>query len=140
MHIGDVAKRSGIPAPTIRFYEAEKLITRPARSEAGYRLYSERILDELTFIRRAQGMGLTLEETREILSIGRSGTKPCSRVTAICVSHLAEIDRRMKELEEFRSRLLAAHRMATTECGFTAEGFCRAILSGPDSPIKDKKK
>jgi len=128
MQIGQVVERTGVPAPTIRFYESQKLITRPARTPAGYRQYSERVLDELAFVRRAQRLGLTLSETREILSPGRQGKKPCSRVMAICEAHLKEIDRQMAELRTFRRNLLAARRLATDECGFTPEGFCHAIF------------
>src|SRR5688572_18827173 len=105
MLIGEVARRSGVPAPTIRFYEEQKLVSRAARSPAGYRLYSDRVLDELGFIKRSQRLGLTLDETREILSLGRSGRKPCERVAAICAAHLDEIDRRMAELRAFRKHL-----------------------------------
>jgi MerR family copper efflux transcriptional regulator len=129
MHIGEVASRSGISAATIRFYEARKLLTPPARSRSGYRQYSPRVFDELVFIRRAQRTGLTLDETREILSLGKAGKKPCDRVSAICTAHLDEIDRKMAELRAFRKRLLATRRLAASGCGLTPEGFCRAILS-----------
>ena len=92
-------------------------------------MFSERVLDELTFIRRAQSLGLTLDETREILNLGRAGKKPCARVTAICDAHLMEIDRRMAELQSFRENLKAARALAHKGCGFTPEGFCRAIFS-----------
>ena len=128
MLIGEAAQRSGVPAHTIRFYEDQRIVTRPSRSPAGYRIYSDRILDELRFIRRAQGLGLSLDETREILNLGRSGHRPCDRVAAICQAHLAEIDRKMAELRAFRQHLHDAKRLAETGCGFTREGFCRAIF------------
>lgn len=132
MLIGEAAHRSGIPAHTIRFYEDQKLLTRASRSAGGYRVYSDRVLDELRFIRRSQRLGLSLDETREILSLGRSGRKPCERVAAICEAHLAEIDRKMAELGAFRQHLMDAKRLAEDGCGFTPEGFCRAIFS--DNP------
>ena len=129
MQIGEIARRSGLPAATIRYYEAEKLISRPTRTSSGYRVFSERVLEELTFIRRAQSMGLTLDETREILNLGRAGKKPCDRVTAICDAHLEEIERRMAELQSFRENLKSARALAQKGCGFTPEGFCRAIFA-----------
>jgi DNA-binding transcriptional MerR regulator len=129
MTIGEVTRRSGLPAPTIRYYEAQKLIARPARTSANYRVYSARVLDELTFIRRAQRLGLTLAETREILSLGRAGKKPCSRVAAMCATHLSEIERQIDELRAFQANLREVQRLAQQDCGFTAEGFCRAIFA-----------
>ena len=128
MRIGEIARRSGVPAHTIRFYEDRKLVTKAARSNGGYRLYSEGVLDELGFIRRAQRLGFSLGEIREILSLGRGGKTPCSRVAALCGTHLAEIDRQMAELEAFRRSLVEARRQAESGCGFTREGFCKAIM------------
>lgn len=130
MRIGEIAHRSGVPAHTIRFYEARKLVTRAARSDAGYRIYSERVLDELGFIRRAQRLGFSLDEIREILNLGRGGKTPCARVATLCATHLEEIDRQMAELRAFRQSLIAAQKQAESGCGFTHEGFCKAIM-GP---------
>jgi MerR family transcriptional regulator, copper efflux regulator len=128
MLIGEVAERSGVPARTIRFYEQSNVLTAPARSAAGYRLYSERTLTELMFVKRAQRLGFSLGEIREILGLGRAGRKPCSRVTAMCDAHLSEIDRQMAELEAFRRLLEQTRRKAKAGCGFTPDGFCKAIM------------
>lgn len=133
MFIGEVAKRAGVSPHTIRYYEAERLIGRPARSAAGYRVYSARVIDELAFVRRAQGLGLSLTETREILTLGRSGKNPCDRVASICETRLADIERRMDELRAFRDNLRAAYRAAKSGCSVTAEGFCQAILTATPS-------
>jgi len=133
MFIGEVAKQAGVSPHTIRYYEAERLITRPARSAAGYRVYSSRVIDELAFVRRAQGLGLSLTETREILSLGRSGKSPCDSVASICETRLADIERRMDELRAFRDNLRAAYRAAKNGCTVTAEGFCQAILTAVPS-------
>jgi DNA-binding transcriptional MerR regulator len=128
MRIGEIARRSGVPAHTIRFYEEQALVTRAARSDAGYRMYSEHALDELAFIRRAQRLGFTLDEIREILSLGRGGRMPCARVASLCATHLEQIDQRMAELRAFRRNLRSAQQQATAGCGFTSEGFCRAVM------------
>ena len=128
MLIGEVAKRAHVPSATIRYYESQKLVTPASRSTAGYRVYSDRVLGELTFIRQAQRLGFALDEIREILGMGRGGRKPCARVAALCDSHLREIDQRMRELRAFKRNLTEAKRLAESECGLTPEGFCRAVL------------
>jgi len=129
MLIGEVAKRSGISVHTIRFYEQKKLIARPERAASGYRVYSDRVLDELRFIERSRRLGFTLKETREILSMGRSGRMPCERVSALCDAHLDEIDKRMAEMRAYKRNLRSAKRLASQACGYTPEGFCRAIFA-----------
>jgi MerR family mercuric resistance operon transcriptional regulator len=133
MLIGEVARRTGVPPHTLRFYEEQHLLTRPARRESGYRVYSDRVLSELGFIRRAQQLGFTLDDVREILTLGRRGTVPCGRVAAICATHLERIERQMAELQAFRQGLQKVARQATNGCGLTVEGFCRAI-AGQDQP------
>lgn len=128
MLIGEVAERSGVPARTIRFYEQRNILSLPPRSSGGYRVYSERTLAELAFIKRAQQLGFSLEEIREILSLGRVGRMPCSRVSTLCETHLDRIERQMAELQAFRRQLLRAQRNAKAGCGFTREGFCEAIM------------
>ena len=128
MLIGEVAERSGVPARTIRFYEEAKVLTAPARSRTGYRIYTERTLAELTFVKSAQRLGFSLEEVREILGLGRQGRLPCSRVVALCEAHLVQIEQRMAELQAFRRQLQNARRKAKASCGFTREGFCQAVM------------
>ena len=128
MLIGELANRSGVPARTIRFYEQAQVLTAPARSPGGYRLYSERSIAELTFIKRAQQLGFTLLEIREIIGLGRKGQLPCSRVVALCDAHLSEIRRQISELQAFRKLLEQARRKAKAGCGFTHEGLCKAIM------------
>jgi MerR family transcriptional regulator, copper efflux regulator len=129
MQIGEVSKRSGVPAATIRYYEAEKLISRASRTRSGYRHYSARILTELAFIKQAQRLGFSLGEIREILNIGRGGKKPCGHVAALCDAHLRAIDQRMAELRSFRRNLKATRQLAESDCGFDPEGFCKAIMA-----------
>jgi DNA-binding transcriptional MerR regulator len=128
MLIGEVARRTGVPAGAIRFYERRKLVRAPMRSASGYRQYSERVIAEIDFIKRAQGIGLTLEQIREIASLGRKG-KPCQRVVAICEQHIRDIDRRIDELRRLRGQLQETIGVARNGCGVTAEGFCRAIAA-----------
>lgn len=128
MLIGELAERSGVPARTIRFYEQAEVLTAPQRSANGYRVYLEKTLAELTFIKRGRRLGLSLDEIREILGLGRAGRMPCRRVTAICDAHLHEIGRQMEELAAFRELLEQTRRKASAKCGLTQEDFCKAIM------------
>ena len=78
MLISEVARRSGVPARTLRYYEEIGLL-RPERTPSGYREYNERVFDRLTFIRSAQALGLSLAEIRGIVTLRENGEAPCAR-------------------------------------------------------------
>lgn len=103
--IGKVAARSGVGAKAIRFYEAVGVIPPPARAESGYRLYSSEAIDLLRFIRQAQGLGLTLDEIREIVMIRRGGRPPCRHVHRLLVEKAAELDQKLNDLLTLRRRI-----------------------------------
>src|SRR3990170_7433163 len=103
--IGDVAKRTGVTAPTIRYYEGIGLLPSPARSGAGYRRYSDGTIEELRFIKKAQTLGFSLDEVAEILQLSRSGKKPCAQVLSLGHEHLAAVDERIRQLQAFRDQL-----------------------------------
>lgn len=105
MLAGDVAKSLGIGVQTLHFYEREHLIAAPPRSQAGYRLYTPELVERVRFIRKAQGLGLSLQEIREILQLAEIGTSPCGRVQRALGERLREVDRRLRELRGFRRDL-----------------------------------
>ena len=77
MKIGEVARRAEVPIDTVRYYEREGLIPPPVRRASGYRDYLEADVDRLRFMRRATGLGFTLNEIRELLSLTqRTGLRP----------------------------------------------------------------
>jgi len=104
---GEVAKELGIGVQTLHFYEREGLIPPPARSETGYRLYSRDLVDRIVFIRKAQALGLPLQEIKDVLTLVEHGACPCGRVRQGLEQKIAEIDQRLAELREFRKELSA---------------------------------
>src|SRR5258708_33606567 len=78
--IGSVASRSGLTVDTIRFYEKQGLIAKRSRSEGGFRLYTEAAIERLSFVNRAQTLGFSLEEIRELLLLRDAGGEACSHV------------------------------------------------------------
>ncbi len=137
MLIGDVARLSDTTAATIRYYEELGLLTAPPRSNAGYRHYGDATLEELQFIKKAQGLGFSLQEIGEILKIGRAGEAPCSQVLEMAQRNLGVIEERIRRLQTFRDRLgeLIARwkgKPAPMACG--AGGLCEIINSADDLP------
>ena len=115
--VGQVARQTGLSAKAIRLYEANGLIDPPERTAADYRTYTDQALPALRFIRQAQALGLSLKEIREILDLQRQGQRPCALVLDLVDAHLAEIDRRVADLEALRRTLRAARDHAHQAAG-----------------------
>ncbi len=91
--IGEAAKQAGARRKALRLYEAAGILPTPRRTAAEYRVYGEATLDLLAFIRRAQRLGFTLDEIKEIVSIRRAGRVPCPHVRDLVRRKTAELGR-----------------------------------------------
>src|SRR5690606_32558552 len=104
--ISQVAERTGFPPTTLRFYEQSGLV-RPARTPAGYRSYDDTHIELLSFIGRAKGFGLSLEEITELL--GLLGDDECApvqgRLRDLGDTKLADAQAKIAELEGFTAEL-----------------------------------
>ncbi len=105
LKIGEVAARAGVGPKTIRFYESHGVLARPARGENDYRLYSPETVDVLRFVKQAQGLGLTLDEIKEIVAIRQGGRPPCAHVHALLKQKAEELDRKLDDLLRLRTRI-----------------------------------
>lgn len=128
--IGALAERTGVAAETIRYWEEEGVLPEAERSEAGYRLYDEESVERLRFVRRAQALGLQLDDIAEILALveGR-GIEPCAHVEAKLRERLGQVRERIRELEELRGRLRSALGRAEDAPG-DQDCRCRIIEGG----------
>lgn len=131
--VGEVARLTGVPVRTIHYYEQRGLLEPAARSEAGYRLYSQEEVARLKFINRAKLLGLTLEEIRKLASLAAECNRGeiMPRLKEVLEEKLNETDRKMAELSAFkenliyyRSRLSEAE--PTESCSVEAS-FCGCI-------------
>ncbi len=103
MGIGKVAKRAGVSIDTVRYYEKAGLLAPAARLQSGYRRYGDLQLQRLRFIRRAQELGFSLKDIRDLLGLSRQ--RDVARVKRAAQSKLADIDRRIAALVAVRDGL-----------------------------------
>ena len=130
LKIGEVAKLSGVGIEALRFYEKSGLLERPARTEAGYRLYNEETLERLAFIRRAQVLGFSLAEIKQIIAERRAGASPCAHVREIVRRRLRELDERMAEMRRYRRELSAA--LDEWDAAGDVEGHVCGLIEGTE--------
>ncbi len=103
--IGQVTALSRVPIGTIRYYESLGLLKSYGRTEGGYRQFSEDVLTRLAFIKRAQNLGLSLEEIGDILNVYDEGKPPCSQIKEKLGNKLLEIGSKIDELLTLRNEL-----------------------------------
>ncbi|HME87700.1 MAG TPA: heavy metal-responsive transcriptional regulator [Chthoniobacterales bacterium] len=130
LRIGAIANRAGVGVQTLHYYERVGLLPKPARSASNYRLYSFEALRRVQFIKKAQAVGFTLEEIRQILDLKSHGRAPCRKVAELGEKHLREIDDRLADLRRYRNAVaqsLASWREKTAHRRNCAGEFCDLI-------------
>ena len=108
MQIGTIAKKIGLTADAIRFYERSSLLPSPPRSRGGFRQYGEGDVETLGFIRRVQGLGFTLREIAELLELRRTRLQPCAPVCRRLDQKLSQVRRKLHDLHKLEHELRAA--------------------------------
>lgn len=103
--IGEVAKRSGVAVETLRFYESRALIVPTGRTHSGYRLYDESVFERLSFVKKSQAVGFTLDQVAWIIAEAREGRRPCHEVREMARERLKELDRKLADLRQYRRQL-----------------------------------
>ncbi len=107
---GELAIRAGVNVETLRFYEREGLLQEPPRLPSGYRRYPADAIDVVRFIRRAQALGFSLKEIRELLMLRAVPRATCGDVVSLARKKVEEIDCKLRDLHSMKaalSRLLA---------------------------------
>ena len=121
--IGALSAATGTKIETVRYYERIGLLPAPERTSGNYRSYRVEHRDRLSFIRRARALGFTLSQTRTLLDLAEQREQSCAAIDEIAREHLAEVDRKIADLESLRSELGAA----IQKCGRGSVAECRIV-------------
>ena len=103
--IGEVARSSGVPAKTIRYYEEIALLAQPQRAANGYRIYGSASVERLRFIKRSRDLGFAIADVTELLSLYDDPNRSAKDVRALATAHIATIDTKLNELTSLRRTL-----------------------------------
>ncbi len=105
MNIGEAASASGVSAKMIRHYEETGLIPRAGRTDAGYRVYGERDVHLLRFIRQARQLGFSMAQVSDLIGLWRDQSRSSRKVKQPAQTHIGELDQRIRELQTMKATL-----------------------------------
>ena len=135
--IGQLADSCEVSRDTLRFYERERLLPAPKRSSGGYRLYQSEDAARVRFVRRAQAMGLTLDDIRELLQVRSLKTpEQCRRVAVRLKARVADVDSRIAELQAFRAEL--SHGLEQCERAISRKECCPVVVELGVNGVREK--
>ncbi|AQW70394.1 Cd(II)/Pb(II)-responsive transcriptional regulator [Pseudomonas putida] len=135
MKIGDLAKATDCAVETIRYYEREKLLPEPARSEGNYRMYTQEHVERLTFIRNCRTLDMTLDEIRSLLQLRDSPQASCGSVNALIDEHIEHVQARLDGLVALQAQLMDLRRRCNEEgaqCAILQQLETNGAVTVPD--------
>lgn len=107
--IGKLSDQTSVPVKTIRYYEDIGLLTPAKRSKNRYRQYDQKDVERLRFVKSARALGFSLPEIARILVVRDRSEPPCGHVMELIRNHIADIETRIRELEQLRDELMRLH-------------------------------
>jgi DNA-binding transcriptional MerR regulator len=144
---GELARLTGVSTDTLRHYERLGLLSKPPRTDGGYRDYPPHSPDRVRLIRRALSVGFSLPELTTILKMRDGGEVPCRRVQAMAESKLEQLKQQIENLIEMRNQLEAMLKHWNLKLARTRRGQPARLLedlppevrgNGPRSPFSKK--
>ena len=103
--IGELAARAGVSVQTLRYYERRGLVSKPRKTASGYRQFGGETVRTVRFIRRAQSLGFTLDEIRDLLGIWTESAKSCGVAERRASVTLGRIETKIGQLTQMHEAL-----------------------------------
>lgn len=126
LKIGEVAEGGGVNLQTIRYYEREGLLPEPPRTSSGYRMYSDDAVRRVRFIKRAQELGFSLKEIKELMALRFDSETSSVTVRERIQAKLSEVEDKMRALKAIKQAL---QRIACTCSGQGPVSECPILES-----------
>lgn len=104
-NIGEAAKQSGVSAKMIRHYESRRLLKKARRTESGYRVYDDKDVHTLQFIRRARDLGFSMKEIQRLLGLWQDRHRASAEVRGVALAHIAALEQKIQELQSMQRTL-----------------------------------
>ena len=127
--IGELAKRTGCEVVTIRYYEKEGLLPKPARSGGNFRLYGDAHIERLQFIRHCRSLDMTLSEIRALLGLRDNSAQDCGEINILLDTHIQQVKVRVESLLQLMQHLLALREQCSGARPVQACGILRGLVN-----------
>ncbi|HEY4719310.1 MAG TPA: MerR family transcriptional regulator [Candidatus Methylomirabilis sp.] len=137
--IRQLAQEGRVSSKTIRYWETRGLLPPPRRTHTKYRLYTQTDLERVLFIRKAQSLGFTLKEIRQVFALARSRRAPCDAVIRWAREKVRALDQQIRMLQDLKGRLARHQRRWSTEkrpLHLGPNEICRCIASVPVQDLR----
>lgn len=100
-----MAAQAGVNVQTLRYYERRGLVPQPPRAPSGYRAYPAGVVATIRFVKRAQGLGFTLDEVAELLHLAEGGPDECDATRAVAAARMLDLERKISDLRRMHDSL-----------------------------------
>lgn len=126
MRIGELAQQTGVAVETLRYYEQEGLLAKPARTAANFRIYTAQHVEQVAFIRQCRFLDLSLAEIRILIGYKAAPEQACGEVNRLLDQHIDDVQERIHSLQALETHLLrlrerCPEEQSATECGILHE-------------------
>lgn len=137
MVIGEVARQTGMSAKTIRYYEESGLLATAERAANGYRLYGERAVHVLRFVKRARDLGFSMKDVGELLALWQDRRRASADVRKVAIRHVQRVDQKIAELKALRQTL----KTLVERCHGDGRPECPILddMAGTDQALKNPR-
>jgi MerR family mercuric resistance operon transcriptional regulator len=132
LKVGEVARQAAVNLQTIHYYERTGLLPRPPRTASNYRIYTDDAVQRVRFIKRAQELGFTLKEVKELLSLRAAPRSCCGDVRRQAETKLVDIEEKIGTLQAMRKALTKL----IAECSGKGPVTACPILEAMDSEAR----
>ena len=127
MQIGQISRVTGLSIDTIRFYEKQSLVPAPGRTAAGYRRYDEEDAERFRFIGRAQKLGFSLQEIKELLLIEANESANCAHVRLLVQAKVGQVRKKIAELMQIEACLEKAEELCASALEIACDAKCPVL-------------
>jgi len=138
MKIGELAARAGCAVETVRYYEREGLLAEPVRSAGNYRIYDERHLERLRFVRNCRSLDMAGEEIRQLLALREQPRQHCAGVNELVEEHIRHVQARIASLKSLEQHLLELRDSCSQQQPVEECAIIRQLSEGEAAPVVEQ--